>query len=93
LVSGTVGKTAAGPRPHSHLGRVLSGRMTIFLSGLVNCCRPSPAKSILVSGPAVFLFFSERLLVLKWGLLFDERRGLTATDHSPSTKDSLGLVL
>jgi hypothetical protein len=29
---------------------------------------------------AIFLF-SRLSLVLKWGLLFDERRGLTATGH------------
>jgi hypothetical protein len=31
----------------------------------------------------IYLFFLSLLHVLKWGLLFDERRGLTATGHSP----------
>jgi hypothetical protein len=34
---------------------------------------------------ATFLFFPRLLYDLKWGLLFDERRGLTSTDHSTST--------
>jgi hypothetical protein len=36
------------------------------------------------SGP-IFLFFPGLLRVLKWDLLFNERRGLTPTGHSPST--------
>jgi hypothetical protein len=50
---------------------------------------PSPAQTILVSGPVgnydhIFVF--PRLSpVLKWGLLFDNRRGLTTTGHSLST--------
>jgi hypothetical protein len=35
----------------------------------------------------ISLFFPRLLCVLKWGLLFDERRGLTTTGHSPSTGD------
>jgi hypothetical protein len=58
-----------------------------------NCCWPSPAQSILVSGPIGtrdHIFVLSRLLcVLKWGLLFAERRGLTTTVHSPSTGEWL----
>jgi hypothetical protein len=45
----------------------------------------------LVSGPVRIhghIFVLSRLLhVLKWGLLFDERRGLMATGHSPSLEE------
>jgi hypothetical protein len=34
-------------------------------------------------------FFSRLLHVLKWGLVYSERRGLTTTGHSPSTGHSL----
>jgi hypothetical protein len=33
----------------------------------------------------IFLFFPSLSRVLKWGLLFDERRGLTTNDHLSST--------
>jgi hypothetical protein len=36
----------------------------------------------------IFLLFPRLLHVLKWGLLFDERRGLTTTGHSPSIRES-----
>jgi hypothetical protein len=32
----------------------------------------------------IFLFFPRLLRILKWGLLFDEKRGLTTTGHFPS---------
>jgi hypothetical protein len=53
-------------------------------SSPVNCCWSSPAQSFLVSGPVDHIFVLSKffLRVLKWGLLFDERRGLT-TGHSP----------
>jgi hypothetical protein len=48
----------------------------------------SPAQSFFVSGPIDthgHIYVLTRLLhVLKWGLLFDERRGLTTTGHSPA---------
>jgi hypothetical protein len=34
---------------------------------------------------AVFMFFPDFYVLSKWGLLFDERRGLTSTGHFPST--------
>jgi hypothetical protein len=42
--------------------------------------------STVILGIGIYdIFFHFRLLrVLKWGLLFDERRALTTTDHSPS---------
>jgi hypothetical protein len=48
-----------------------------------NCCRFSTAESIVLSGPVgtydnIFVL-SKILGVSKWGLLVDERRGLTAT--------------
>jgi hypothetical protein len=48
----------------------------------VNCCWPSPAQSLSGSGPVRthdHIFVSSRLL-----RVFDERRGLTVTGHSPS---------
>jgi hypothetical protein len=30
---------------------------------------------------AIFLFFARLLSVLKWGLLFDKRRGLSTAGH------------
>jgi hypothetical protein len=40
---------------------------------------------------AILYFFSRLLRVLKWGLLFDKRRGVITTGHSPSTRgDSSG---
>jgi hypothetical protein len=58
-----------------------------------NCSWPSPAQSLLASGPVGthnHIFVLSRLLrVLKWGLLFDERRDMTTTGHSPSTGEWL----
>jgi hypothetical protein len=33
----------------------------------------------------ISVFFPRLLRVLKWGLLLDERRGVTTAGHSPST--------
>jgi hypothetical protein len=61
-------------------------------SSTVNCCWSSPAQSFLASGLVGIhdhIFVPSRLLcVLKWGLIFEERRGLTAAGHSPSTGES-----
>jgi hypothetical protein len=51
----------------------------------------SPAQSFLVSGPVgthdhIFVL-PQILRVLKWGLLFDERRGLTNTGYSISNEE------
>jgi hypothetical protein len=55
----------------------------------VKCCWPLPAQPVVVLGPGrthYHLFVLSRFLcVLKWSLLFDKRRGLTTTGHSPST--------
>jgi hypothetical protein len=50
----------------------------------VNCCWPSSAQSFLISGPFeirhhIFVLFRFSR-VLKWGLLFDERRRLTTIE-------------
>jgi hypothetical protein len=37
--------------------------------------------------------FPRLLLVLKWDLIFNERRGLNATGHSPSTRGWVPLLL
>jgi hypothetical protein len=34
-----------------------------------------------------FLLFPRLVRVLKWGLVFDVRRGLTVTGHSPSAEE------
>jgi hypothetical protein len=39
------------------------------------------------SGPITIIFFSRFLRVLRWSLLFNDRRGLTTTGHSPCTGD------
>jgi hypothetical protein len=58
-----------------------------------NCWWSSPAQSFLVSGPIgsldhIFVLY-RFLCVLKQGPLFDEKRGLTTTCHSPQTGDWL----
>jgi hypothetical protein len=87
---------AAGPRqlsqswfrqnswPHfmSHDSGVMQ-LPSLTLYSPVNCCWPSPALSLLVSGPVgnqdhIFVR-SRRSRALNWGLLFDERRGLNTT--------------
>jgi hypothetical protein len=71
----------------------------VCLKGVLDSCGKSAksrskfllvlASTVLVSGPVGNFdctFVPTRLLrVLKWGLLFDERRGLTAIGHSPFT--------
>jgi hypothetical protein len=51
----------------------------------VNSCWPWPAQPILVSGPVgingCIFVISKNLHVLKWDLLFNERRGLTTSGH------------
>jgi hypothetical protein len=69
--------------------------MALFQSIQVNCCWPSSAQPLLVSDPYGTqdhsFVLSILLRVLKWGLLFDERRGLTTTGHSLSIgSDSAG---
>jgi hypothetical protein len=65
--------------------------------GRVNCCWYSPAQSILVSGPVgthdrnFICAFLECYLFWNGGL-FDERRGLTTTGHSPSAGGQLTLL-
>jgi hypothetical protein len=48
----------------------------------VICCWPSPAQPFLVSGPVgthghILVRSKTTYVVLKWGILFDARRGLT----------------
>jgi hypothetical protein len=51
--------------------------------GRVNRRWALPAQSALVSD---VLFFRRVLRVLKWALLVEERKGLTATGYSPSNE-------
>jgi hypothetical protein len=60
----------------------------------------SPAQAIWFKvslGPiTIIVVLSKTLRVLKWGLRFDERKGLTTTGHSPSIGvggDSCGRAL
>jgi hypothetical protein len=66
-------------------------------SSPINCCWPSSAQSFLVSVSVEahgHNFVISRLLrVLKWGLLFDEKWGLSTTDHSPSTGEWFCLLI
>jgi hypothetical protein len=58
--------------------------------GRLNCYWSSPAQSRRYPWPR-FLFSSRHVRVLRWDPLFDERRGLTTTGHSPSAgSDSSG---
>jgi hypothetical protein len=65
------------------LNRYLN-RQTYRSYGRLNCCWPSPAQYFSVM---TIYFFSRLLHVLKWGLLFNEKKGLTTIGHSPSTGD------
>jgi hypothetical protein len=65
------------------MGRINSLIFFASLSiGRLNCCWSSPAQSILVSSTVWIhdsFFFLRHLAIWKWGLLFDERRGLNTT--------------
>jgi hypothetical protein len=57
-------------------------------SNTVNCCLLSPVQSFFFWGHTGFhvhIFVLSRLLqILKWSILFDERRSLAAAGHNPS---------
>jgi hypothetical protein len=80
-------------RPSLKLPRVFDCTLSIRSDGRVIYCWPSQAQSFLVPIPVVLMtmfYWLSRLLVgLKWGLLFDEWKGLTTTVHSPSNGEWL----
>jgi hypothetical protein len=55
---------------------VWSGKMLLVLASIVNLGFESRGEFM-----TILLFFPRLLRVLKWGHLFDERRGLTTTGH------------
>jgi hypothetical protein len=56
------------------------GYTLLAIASMINLgCRSQPGSA------TIFLFFPRFLCVLKWGLFFDEMRGLTTTHHSPTT--------
>jgi hypothetical protein len=71
-------ETCEIPRPHKHQCSPVQ-KTAVGPRQHSRTCFRAP------SGPmTIFLFFPTYSRVLKLGLLFDERRGLTSAGHSPS---------
>jgi hypothetical protein len=81
-------KIRTANRFHSYSYVLIIMLSCILLRIRLNCCWSSPAHQFLVSCPVkthdhIFLF--RPLRVLKWGLHFNERRGMTTTDDALTT--------
>jgi hypothetical protein len=88
--------TRTGPSLYIQKPKCLSNNSRFRLQGQsvgrTNCCWSPPAQSILGSDPTNFRSFRDFLRVLQWGLLFDARKRLTTTGHSPSTGGETGSI-